>query len=761
MNRIARCFRWLTAWLGGAPAAAGIVAGLLALMQIPALGQQPAPESKSESRSESEPEARVIEEIIVTGEYFESTLDETPGSVSVLGRSTMQGQEARHFDQVSSAVPNLNFAAGATRPRFFQIRGIGERHLYVQSVNYSVGVLADELDLTQFPAGAGLFDVRQVEVLRGSQGTRQGANAIAGLILLRSEDPSRDDWRGQIRYGIGNYGNSSVELGVGGPLSERVRVRVAGVQERSDGFMQNSTLDRDDVNGIDENAHRLKIHIDLSDDLQLRLMGQRAENSNNYDGFSLDNSRVSTADVLGRDDLDYFGRSWALEWNLPAVRIIRRTTYMRAETFYGYDEDWVYTDFCADYDCFSYGEGGARIPITPENQYFNTDFYERKYGGDTDELLLSSGEDGLIFAGTTRWLLGVYRSESFRSLSRNGAHFDAQYRSIYAPYRSWTDEASTAYFFEIQSRLGERARLIIGYRDADENTQYTDSDDLSLDLDDRLWGGRAVFEWSTPDGHRLFLQYARGYKRAGVNYDRVWLRPEERPYQAETLDNIELGLTANSADGRLRTRAVAFRMRRHNPQTSASLVFFWPNGAPAYVDTFANAESGHNLGFELELGWSIAPHLQLDASLGLLTTRYGALVFRDHIDTTGYSVEGRDQANAPSRTLQTSLIWDVPASADVVLETTLQHRGGFFVSDSNPQRIGSHSLMHLRATWFLSSGNTQMSVWVRNLLDEEYFIHGLYFGNDARDGYTAKGYLQHGEPRHFGLSIRTRFGDAL
>ena len=96
----------------------------------------------------------------------------------------------QHFEDVLAQVPNLNWAGGTSRPRYFQIRGIGEREQYEGAPNPSVGFLVDDIDFSGIGMLATLFDVSQVEVLRGPQGTRLGANALAGLISFHSAEPS-------------------------------------------------------------------------------------------------------------------------------------------------------------------------------------------------------------------------------------------------------------------------------------------------------------------------------------------------------------------------------------------------------------------------------------------------------------------------------------------------------------------------------------------------------------------------------------------
>ena len=124
--------------------------------------------------------ADVIEEVTVTATLREQSLIEAPVSITVLDETRLRDVGQQHFEDVLAAVPNLHWAGGTSRPRFFQIRGIGEREQWEGAPNPSVGFLIDDLDFSGIGMPATLFDVERIEVLRGPQGMRYGANALAG-----------------------------------------------------------------------------------------------------------------------------------------------------------------------------------------------------------------------------------------------------------------------------------------------------------------------------------------------------------------------------------------------------------------------------------------------------------------------------------------------------------------------------------------------------------------------------------------------------
>src|SRR5512134_4186012 len=129
-----------------------------------------------------------LEEIVVTASLLGETQSRIAASTTVLTAQTLASAGLQHFGDVLGLVPNLNWSGGTSRPRFFQLRGIGELEQYQGAPNPSVGFLLDEIDLSGIGMPATLFDTEQVEVLRGPQGTRFGANALAGLIKVNTRD---------------------------------------------------------------------------------------------------------------------------------------------------------------------------------------------------------------------------------------------------------------------------------------------------------------------------------------------------------------------------------------------------------------------------------------------------------------------------------------------------------------------------------------------------------------------------------------------
>ena len=158
-----------------------------------------------------------FEIIEVSGDFHKRTLNETTSSVSIIDQNAMQQRNAQHLEDTLNSFANVNFSGGTSTARFIQIRGMGERSQFVDPISPSVGLIIDGIDYSGLGTAASLFDINQVEVFRGPQSGRFGVNAMAGLVLLDSVQPS-ENFSGQFELSAGNYDERMGGLALGGQL---------------------------------------------------------------------------------------------------------------------------------------------------------------------------------------------------------------------------------------------------------------------------------------------------------------------------------------------------------------------------------------------------------------------------------------------------------------------------------------------------------------------------------------------------------------
>ena len=147
----------------------------------------------------AQPLERVIEEVVVTGTLMSS--DAGRLSSTTIDASDVRSRGAAHFEDVLTAITNVSASAGASRQRFFQIRGIGERSQFIEPINPSVVILQDGVDISGLGAALTTFDTTRIDVLRGPQGSIMGAGALAGLIAAQTQTPVKQT-KASLAFGL-------------------------------------------------------------------------------------------------------------------------------------------------------------------------------------------------------------------------------------------------------------------------------------------------------------------------------------------------------------------------------------------------------------------------------------------------------------------------------------------------------------------------------------------------------------------------------
>ena len=183
----------------------------------------------------------IIDEIIVTAELSDNSLYRLPISASVIDEEVIKNRDAQHIEDILFSIPNINYSTGSSRGKFLQIRGIGERSEFTEPVNYSVGVIIDGIDFTGISLAASTFDIEQIEVLRGPQGTIYGANALAGLVNIVSNKPE-EEFYSEISGSLSEFDGRSLGFVFTGPLNENSGFRFGVKKYENDGFIKNPSL---------------------------------------------------------------------------------------------------------------------------------------------------------------------------------------------------------------------------------------------------------------------------------------------------------------------------------------------------------------------------------------------------------------------------------------------------------------------------------------------------------------------------------------
>ena len=487
-----------------------------------------------------------IDEIIVTADFRDSNLLNAAASISVIGSETVDRRQARHLDQLLNLAPNVNFSSGASRGRFIQIRGIGERSQFIEPLNPSVGILVDGIDFTGIAGAATTMDIQQVEILRGPQGTLYGANALAGLINLRSNQPT-ERTQGNVELSLGDYNTETLSAAMGGPLSENLGARVAVQQHSSDGYIRNDFLKRDDTDNIDELTLRSIFNWQASDELSLNLTLFHVNADNGYDAFSLDNTRQTLSDNPGHDRQEATAFALESQWQASnSAELVTLVSFADNNLEYGYDEDWAFPDICTGEPC----EGW---------EYNSEDNYIRDRKNSTVDIRLVSSEGGKILNNSSDWIVGLYWRDQDEQLLRQ--------QTGKANFSSNFDTTNSAIYGQLDTQISDVLTLTSGLRFERRSADYIDSKAVVHNVDESLWGGRIALNYQLSDQTMVYGLISRGYKAGGVNSEPD-LSAENREFDTEIMWNFEAGVKGRSWLTQLRPKWLRFiKAQRYSDQT--------------------------------------------------------------------------------------------------------------------------------------------------------------------------------------------------
>jgi len=693
--------------------------------------------------AEQTTEAVELDVVTVSADFRDTDVQELAEAVTVIGADSIEARSAQHLESVLSFAPNVNFSSGASRGRYFQIRGIGERSQFVDPVNPSVGLMIDGIDMTGLGGAATLFDVEQVEVLRGPQGTRFGANALAGMINIKSKEATKET-EGYVAAKAGNYNTHSESAAISGSITDDVQGRLAVNSFQSDGYIENVHLDKENTNNFDEVVARGKLAAQLSEDTNLSLTYFYADIDNGYDAFSLENTRKTFSDEPGIDAQESHAFALNLDSKLSnAVILETQLTTSKSDIEYRYDEDWGYGQHE-----YSFGDCLDNLgPCYSAYGYDSTDQYLRDYQRNSFDVRLLSAEDGRIFVNSTDWVIGLYHQTRTEDLVRNYT-WDPQYTST-------LDVTSTSIYVELSTDLSDKNRIIYGVRGEQwqnnfENSLTTDSDETEV-----LFGGQITFESLIGNDHLAYASLARGYKAGGANSAAV-IGEDKRTFETEYNNTIELGLKSSMLNDELITRVAAFYIQRQNQQVKQSFLSYKTDSSPKFTEYVANAAEGINQGLEVESQWMLLESLRWDLSLGYLETEFTDYEFsaKDKDDVNKMvDKKGRAQAHAPEYSLATGISFFATPALTFSIESEAKDK--FYFSDSHDEESKEYVLWHARIEYQIADFKT--AIYGRNLTGKEYATRGFGFDNNYKDGFDLTQHTQLGDPRLVGIEARYSF----
>jgi len=294
-----------------------------------------------------------LSEIVVTAERRPENQQDVPVSVAVIGGDDQRSYSSDGGDTLlalSGKVPSFyaETTTGRIFPRFY-IRGLGNIDFYL-GASQPVSIIQDDVVLEHVVLKSNpVYDLDHVEVLRGPQGSLFGRNTTAGIVKFDTVRPGFDGLDARATASYGSFNSVNLDAGVGGPLSDNVAIRLSGLFQHRDDYVDNdytgTSADgtkprKDAMGGFDERDLRFQLLAKSGDFTMLASMHGRS-----YEGTSTlflrqaikkgsnDVSNVSRTSVRFDEAMDNpqgyttFGTSLNLSYDFGPVTLTSITAY--------------------------------------------------------------------------------------------------------------------------------------------------------------------------------------------------------------------------------------------------------------------------------------------------------------------------------------------------------------------------------------------------------------------------------------------------
>ena len=745
----------------------------------------------------AEEEGQYIEEVIVTATYRETSLMDTPLSVSAADADVIEQLGATSLDGLFRTLPGLNVAGGLTGSNRMVVRGISSQ-TGTQSFQQTFSTVATYIDDTPMtsangPAqqlGGSLFDIERVEVLKGPQGTLFGEGSQGGTIryIYNEPDPERVDYK--IKAGF-NTQNESDDTGyrvdgmINLPLADNFAVRVSAFSEEKAGWMDkvNLTPIEEDINTLESTGGRLSAKWWPTDRLSIRGSVFYVDTETEGSPFGqvphdeLENVRIPGLAAMSEDEFTLYNLRF--DYNFDFATFTSTTSYFERDTHsliespaslaFLFD---AYGGFLVNLQSFQSG-GAPTIPCNPGMQDPSlSNFFACPYGDglnltafnndSTSESkrfvqefrLVSSGD------GPWQWTAGAFykTSEDFRLdfqpyiMGPGREALAPFYAPIFSdPANNHTDELEEiSVFGEVTYQVNDQFDITVGARFSDLEQEF---ENTATTTDDQPISPKLTLSWHPGDNQLYYFTYGTGFRPGNVNNGMelnarqftaagfpqadIDLANSRVTFEGDEVTNYELGTKLTLADGRLSVTASAYYLDWED-----TIVLVTDATIPSANNTFnQNVGSAHSQGVELELTWF--PIDRLSFSLG---ADFNEAETDDDNLASGVP-EGNSLIYAPEHSLAASVDWSFDiGSLEGRLRLDHQLVDEQFADISNTTRIDEYDLTNLRFTLTdPSDGRWSAAIFANNVTNEESAINAF-----PRFGTEAFVYLQ---PRVVGLEL--------
>ncbi|MFC4763096.1 TonB-dependent receptor [Dyella koreensis] len=686
-----------------------------------------------------------LQAVNVTAEKRVENLQKVPISMTVLTTEKLEsfGQSGDTVLQLASRAPSVyaETSYGREFPRFY-IRGLGNSDFDLNASQPVSMVYDDIVQENPILKGFPLFDLEQVEVLRGPQGTLFGRNSPAGVIKFESRKPSQET-SGYARVSYGTLGTANAEAALGGALSSHWSGRVSALAQHRDGWIDNDyTGKKDALGGYNDRAVRLQALYENGDFNALinaharwldgSAMVNRAnaiELGENSFVPGFDRYKV-IQDGKNKQHLFSWGSNLHLNWKLGDYTLTSITGLERATTYSLGDVD-----------------GGIAIPHNPSQQSAVTPFpsetadalpHDRQI---TQEFRLASDPKERL-----SWQVGTYYFDediqisnfSYDTLNNHALN---GYANQTQRTKAWAVFASTDYKItdDFDVRAGARYSHDSRTFRVDRLLSPIGGGPLTLGADphDSRWSGDLTGTWTINPNVNVYGRIANGFRAPSVQ-GRVLFANSISQAKPETITSYELGIKTTGMDNRVRFNADVYAYNMHNQQLTAV-------GGDINVTRLLNARKTQGYGGEFDLEAYLTPnfivtaggsynHTKLkDPTLAVAPCGAQCTVLNP-LDANGNAlVNGNPLPNAPKWIGTLTARYGIPygESGEFFVYTDWNYRSdvNFFLYESKEFQSKPFLEGGLRVGYNWDFGKREVALYGRNLTNKRVITGAIDFNN--------------------------------
>lgn len=706
----------------------------------------PGPPGKSEiiASNDNDGKAYFLDEFVVTGTKLERNLFDTQESIALIPDVVIEERGLTDLQEILSQSANVHTIGGEA----FGMRGIAHNSVTTNGgTGESGSYYVDNVAFTGFSKRFGpddLWDVQQVEILRGPQSTNVGRNALAGAVVVKTNDPIFENVANtRIRYE--EFDTYTFSAMGNARLSDNAAVRISANYNETDGFIENPTRGEDDYDARNNQTYRGKFLWTSPDNrFSALLTAQYGETERGEDTIVLqyrDESgniiRLDPEDRINLSNLDAFetNESWMssaeLRYEINNRWDVRSVTSFLTADYQRFDDD----------DQLAGGGDAARSRDAVDENFAQ----EIRFTYDARESL--RGTVGVYYTDVTLddetgFLSNISLSQL--GLPASVAPLIPLYPEQIEVIRDGTTENDTtnfAFFTEWEYDFDEQITVFAGFRYDYEKLDSTSESALTsptqlpnpadftgataagisglnaflqsqldttprrtvrTDYDAFLPQIGATYRWT--DDFSTSLLYKRGYRAGGSELNTLGNRTE---YDPEYLDNFEMALRSRWFEGRLNANLNIFYALWEDQQVGVQV-----GTNPNNILT-ENAGESTLYGFELEFDGELSPELNWFFNVGYTHTEF------EEFNSAAGDFSGNEFGYAPPWTGAVGATWNFVENWFLHGNVTYTDRS--FAGPENDFALDSHVLTNVRLTY--QKDRLRVSAFVNNLFDEVYLIN--------------------------------------